>query len=116
MNKKAIHLSFILLITNSLFSATSHAEGASGAEVYNKWCMGCHAPSPLAPGTSQLKRSKGEAFADIKKREDLPSEYIKILVRKGYGGMPSFRRTEISEGELQRLLEYLEPAQKVIIH
>ena len=116
MNKKAIYLSFILLITNSLFSGTSHAEGASGAEVYNKWCMGCHAPSPFAPGTIRLKRSKGEAFSDIKKSENLSSEYIKTLVRKGYGGMPSFRRTEISEGELQRLLEYLEPAQQGIMH
>ncbi len=83
------------------------AKELSGEEVYRKWCEGCHMDSPFAPGTIQLRQSRGEDKALITRRTDLTPEYIKQLVRKGLNGMPLFRRTEISDSELGALLEYL---------
>ena len=83
------------------------ANDLGGEEVYKKWCEGCHMDSPFAPGTIQLRQSRGEGKALITNRTDLGPEYIKQLVRKGLNGMPLFRRTEISNKELDSLVQYL---------
>ena len=83
------------------------AKELSGEEVYKKWCDGCHMDSPFAPGTIQLRQSRGEDKALITKRTDLSAAYTRQLVRKGLNGMPLFRRTEISNEELDSLLEFL---------
>ena len=63
--------------------------------------------SPFAPGTIQLRHLRGKGRALIKERTDLSAEYIRVIVRKGMNGMPLFRRTEISNEELEALAEYL---------
>ena len=63
--------------------------------------------SPFAPGTIQLKQSRGADKAVIINRDDLAPEYLRQLVRTGFAGMPNFRRTEISDPELESLIEFL---------
>ena len=84
------------------------AESNLGAEVFGRWCAGCHIDSPLAPGTVLLRATRGAEFAVIEQRTDLTPEYVKYLVRKGRAGMPSFRRTEINAEELTAVAEYLD--------
>ena len=83
------------------------AADSEGQRVYNKWCAGCHADSPFAPGTIQLNQIRSPELALIEKRSDLTAPYIRHLVRKGFAGMPSFRRTEISNTELDALVQHL---------
>ncbi len=83
--------------------------GVPGKDVYEKWCAGCHADSPFAPGTIYLRQNRPPELAVIEGRTDLSAEFIRVLVRRGQGGMPSFRKTEISDTELQSLVDYLAP-------
>ena len=92
----------LLLKFNSLASAETE-----GQRVFNKWCAGCHADSPFAPGTIQLKQIRSPELVLIEQRTDLSAAYIRHLVRKGFAGMPSFRRTEISNIELDALITHL---------
>jgi mono/diheme cytochrome c family protein len=79
----------------------------AGHAVFQRWCVGCHVDSPLAPGTVALKAVRGPAAAVLEQRKDLSPVLIKAMVRRGFGGMPSFRRTEISVDELNALIAYL---------
>lgn len=72
-----------------------------------KWCDGCHMDSPFAPGTIQLRQLRGDDMALITRRKDLTAPFIRHTVRKGINGMPLFRRTEISNEELDSLVKYL---------
>ena len=88
-------------------SNASIAEDTAGKQVFNRWCTACHTDSPFAPGTIQLKQMRGVEKAVIEKRDDLTPELIRALVRQGLAGMPKFRRTEISDDELESLVRYL---------
>ncbi len=79
----------------------------AGEHAYTKWCAGCHMDSPFAPGTIQLRHLRGEEQALIRERKDLSAAYVRQVVRKGMNGMPLFRRTEISNEELDALVELL---------
>ena len=83
------------------------ADEIAGERVYSRWCAGCHMDSPFAPGTIQLKQTRGPDKALIEQRADLSEAYVRLLVRKGFAGMPLFRRTEITDADLDALVAYL---------
>jgi mono/diheme cytochrome c family protein len=83
------------------------AENLPGKMVFEQWCTACHMDSPFAPGTIQLKQIHGPAYAIIEKRIDLTDAFVRLLVRQGRSGMPKFRRTEISNADLDALVNYL---------
>ena len=80
---------------------------AAGHAVFQTWCAGCHADSPLAPGTVALKAVREPDAVVLEQRTDLSPALIRTMVRRGFGGMPSFRRVEISAAELDALVAYL---------
>ena len=86
---------------------TVSASERAGRDIYVQWCEQCHADSPFAPGTIQLKASRGAAQSVLLDRKDLNPALIRSFVRDGFGGMPNFRRTEISAAELAVLIEFL---------
>jgi mono/diheme cytochrome c family protein len=89
-------------------SAADTARPASGSEVFQKWCAPCHAPGPAHPGTTALAALyKGAKPAALEERTDLSPEVTKQFVRKGVSVMPFFRKTEISDAELDALAAYL---------
>ncbi len=78
-----------------------------GGRVFGKWCGDCHT-SPTGPGSLSLQRKyQGTVPAILEQRNDLSPEYISLVVRRGISFMPSFRKTEISDSELQILTDYL---------
>ncbi len=79
---------------------------SEGQQVYKKWCVACHTDEPFAAGTAYLRTVKPEN-AVIANNRDLRAEYIEYMVRHGRGGMPSFRKTEISKLDLNELTKYL---------
>ena len=78
-----------------------------GKQVFDRWCIHCHAPGPGYPGTQRLTIDRGADRAIIEQRTDLPDPYIRLVVRQGFREMPSFRLTEISATELDALVGYL---------
>ena len=79
----------------------------SGEEVYQRYCVACHAPGPGHPGTMRLAIRLGEEKSVLTERKDLQPAYIKTIVRQGILLMPPFRPAEISDRELEALAEYL---------
>jgi mono/diheme cytochrome c family protein len=88
-----------------------------GKAVFDLWCGSCH--KPLGPyvssvaGTSVLQRKyKGAKPAALEERTDLDAATVKFYVRHGVKFMPYFRKTEISDADLDALAAYLGPKPK----
>ncbi len=81
---------------------------ASGEPVYTKWCAPCHAPGITHPGTHALMtKYQGVKSGVLLEWTDLPAAAVKHIVRHGISVMPQFRKTEISDAELDALARYL---------
>ena len=83
---------------------------ARGNEVFQNWCAPCHAPGARHPGTQALEALyKGAKPAALEQRADLLPELTRAFVRTGVSVMPPFRKTEISDADLEALAAYLAP-------
>ncbi|MEJ1966986.1 MAG: cytochrome c [Gammaproteobacteria bacterium] len=92
--------------------AGSCGMAADGQQVYEKWCAPCHAPGPDHPGTTALAALyKGTKPGALVERTDLTPEFVKQFVRHGVSVMPFFRKTEISDAELDALAAFLSKPQ-----
>lgn len=80
-----------------------------GEQVYEYWCAPCHNPGPGHPGTQSLefRYSGTEIPAVLMERTDLTPELVKTFVRQGVLSMAPFRKTEITDAELDALAVYL---------
>jgi mono/diheme cytochrome c family protein len=80
-----------------------------GAAVFNNWCGACHARGPQnAPGTTSLQfKYQGSVPAALEDRRDLTAEVVKTFVRNGVATMAPFRKTEVSDADLDALAAYL---------
>ena len=89
--------------------AQDHSEEhAAGRAVYTKWCAPCHDPGITHPGTHALTvKNQGVKSGVLLEWKDLPAATVKNLVRHGISVMPQFRKTEISDAELDALAKYL---------
>ena len=100
-----------MLTTLLLAAAQASADEAparNGQEVYEHWCAPCHAPGANHPGTNALAaKYKGEIPAVLEQRPGLTYEFIAQYVRHGVSIMPFFRKTEISDTDLQAIAAYL---------
>lgn len=82
-------------------------------QVFDKWCAPCHAPGPNHPGTAALAALyKGTRPGALQERTDLNASLITLAVRQGVYSMPFFRKTEISDAELDALVRYLAKPKK----
>jgi mono/diheme cytochrome c family protein len=94
-------------------AAPAPAPSAQGKQVFDYWCATCHAAGAkeggrLLPGTQSLTvKYKGAKPAVLEERDDLVPEFTKFVVRHGQEGMPFFRKTEISDRELDAIAAYL---------
>lgn len=105
-------LAATLLVTGVLLGGVTAAQGqaAAGKAVFDKWCMPCHGAGPGMPGTAALEALyKGTKPALLEERTDLVPQLTKTFVRTGVSVMPTFRKTEISDLELDALAAYLAP-------
>ncbi len=100
-----------------VFSAFAQAPATSaqrGKEVFEYWCATCHGPgigtfgAPHLPGTTALQaKYKGSLPALLDERTDMQPVFIKTMVRNGVTVMPFFRKTEVSDADLEALVAYL---------
>jgi mono/diheme cytochrome c family protein len=88
--------------------AADDATIQKGHQVYEKWCLPCHGAGEGKPGTiASAAHYKGSKPAVLNERTDLTPEMIKAFVRNGVYVMPRFRKTEITDAELDALAAYL---------
>lgn len=105
---KVLPLSAATALCMSGVASTAESQTPSGKAVFDRWCAPCHAAGPMYPGTTALQALyKGSKPAPLEQRTDLAPEVVKQFVRKGVSVMPFFRKTEISDPELDALAAYL---------
>lgn len=100
----------LMLLAAAPFAAQAAepAPAASGAAVYNRWCVHCHAPGRGNPGTESLQvKYGGKIPAVLVERTDLAPEVVARFVRTGVLSMPPFRKTEITDVELAAVAAYV---------
>ena len=104
----------ILLVVFSVTTTTSVAAAdiSRGERLYGQWCLGCHdrlGPTrDTMPGTTPLAvRYQGIRPAALVDRDDLTPELVKVFVRQGISFMPTFRKTELSDAELDDIVAFL---------
>jgi len=96
-----------LILTNAASAAPPDREQIErGHKVYEKWCFPCHGTGLGKPGTESLA-ARGQKPAVLEERTDLTGPMIKQFVRHGVLFMPTFRKTEISDAELDAIAAYL---------
>ena len=95
-----------LVFSASALAAPDEAQIELGHKVYRKWCYPCHGPGAGKPGTASLA-ARGQKPAALEERMDLTPPAIKTFVRHGVSFMPTFRKTEISDAELDAIAAYL---------
>jgi mono/diheme cytochrome c family protein len=94
------------------FSIAAHAAEtgapASGEAVYKRWCTHCHSAGRGNPGTESLQvKYGGKIPAVLLDRTDLSAQAVATIVRTGVLSMPPFRKTEVTDAELQALATYV---------
>jgi mono/diheme cytochrome c family protein len=107
---------FAAVATGSLFAggllatfASAQDAARNGEAVYNHWCAPCHAAGPGHPGTQglQIKYRDTNTNPVLVDRTDLTPEVVKTFVRQGVLSMAPFRKTEITDAELDALAAFL---------
>jgi (+)-pinoresinol hydroxylase len=93
----------------SAWSAYPAPAGATpGRAVFWDHCEACHGDGPGKPGTAALAaKYNGARPALLEQRTDLTPEIVKTIVRNGVSIMPIFRKTELSDADLNLLADYL---------
>jgi mono/diheme cytochrome c family protein len=96
-------------ITSSWTVTTVSGQGQPRGYVeYQRYCSMCHGEGVGKPGTLALQaKYKGAEPALLEKRTDLTLQLIKLYVRNGISVMPIFRKTEISDADLDAIAAYL---------
>lgn len=104
--KKIIRIFAVVIIFTS--ASVGAQDLAAGKKVFDKWCAPCHAAGDAYPGTlALLAKYKDTKSPVLEEWTDLPPVVTKTFVRNGVSIMPFFRKTEISDEELDDLAAYL---------
>jgi len=79
-----------------------------GYVAFQRACWVCHGSGPAKPGTRALRaKYRGKIPALLEQRTDLTPAYVKYIVRHGVSVMPPFRKTELSDADLDSIAAYL---------
>lgn len=106
---RALALAFVLILGPTFAVAQNAppltAKQEQGQKLYRSTCFYCH--SDKVWGTFAIERRRGTSDALLEKRTDLVPEFVKSVVRNGLGSMPAYRRTELTDAEVDAIVAYL---------
>ncbi len=107
-------LSIAALVLVGVTAPAFGADVETGRTVFQHWCLPCHGEGPGHPGTAALDaKYNGAKAALLEQRTDLTVPFVKTMVRQGISVMAPFRKSEITDAELDALANYLRhPAAK----
>jgi (+)-pinoresinol hydroxylase len=89
-------------------AASPAASTQRGNDLYQYWCATCHGRGPGQPGTTALAaKYEGALPGLLEERTDLSLQSIRFNVRRGTSIMPFFRKTEVSDADLDAIAQYL---------
>lgn len=97
----------VLLCGRQAVEAETNPGVEHGRRVYQNYCAYCHEPGAGHPGTQLLQVKRGASAALVRGRRDLPAEYIRVVVRNGLIEMPPIRPSEVSDADINALVEFL---------
>jgi len=102
----------IALLSTVLWPSAVAAQGDAavrrGNELYQYWCATCHGRGPGNPGSTALAaKYKGALPGILEDRADLTPQAVRFAVRRGTSIMPFFRKTEISDADLDAITQFL---------
>lgn len=104
-----LHVGATLLVLAA--ASPLHAQDSvvkKGDDLYQYWCATCHGEGPGHPGTTALAaKYKGALQGLLEARTDLTPQGIRFAVRRGTSIMPFFRKTEVSDADLDAMIRYL---------
>ncbi|HXX45960.1 MAG TPA: cytochrome c [Candidatus Acidoferrales bacterium] len=107
ISRAGLLIAATLILSGAAFAAPPDQEQIErGHKVYDKWCFPCHGTGLGKPGTEALA-ARGQKPAVLEERTDLTGPAIKQFVRHGVSYMPMFRKTEVSEADLDAIVAYL---------
>jgi len=103
------HLLVLAIVIGAAVNAAGQESAIErGRQVYDKWCTPCHGSGEGKPGTiAAAALYKGSKPAVLTERTDLTPATIKTAVRSGIFVMPRFRKTEVTDAELEAIIGYL---------
>ena len=103
-----------LVLAGQAFGQAPTADEATverGRAVYQNWCAPCHSAGRGNPGTAALaakyKGKQPAVAAVLEDRTDLTAASIRFFVRQGVSVMAPFRKTEITDADLDAMTAYL---------
>lgn len=108
--KTIAHATLALLLIGSATTADAQNRPAAdkGRELYQYWCATCHGRGTGNPGTVALQaKYGGKSPALLEDRTDLTASGVRLFVRRGVSIMPFFRKTEVSDADLDAIAAYL---------
>jgi mono/diheme cytochrome c family protein len=90
-----------------------------GNVTFQRSCAPCHGAGlgsdgrAMLPGTDALRlKYKGTLPALLEARTDLTPAAVKEYVRRGTWSMPPFRKTELSDRDIENIVAYLATSSK----
>jgi mono/diheme cytochrome c family protein len=93
-----------------------------GDTKFQRSCAPCHGPGrgddgrAMLPGTTALQlKYKGTLPAALEARTDLTAPILRTFVRRGSWSMPPFRKTELSDPEINDIAAYLATSSKAAV-
>ena len=101
-------LALLLLACPDTASAQNRTKVDEGRDRYQYSCAICHGRGAGNPGTVALQaKYAGKSPALLEDRIDLTAGSVRFFVRRGVSIMPFFRKTEVSDADLDAIAAYL---------
>jgi mono/diheme cytochrome c family protein len=101
-------LALILLTSTGPADAQNRTAVDAGRDLYQYSCAICHGRGSGNPGTvALLAKYGGKVPAPLEDRTDLTAATVRFFVRRGVSIMPFFRKTEVSNADLDAIAAYL---------
>jgi mono/diheme cytochrome c family protein len=116
--KKFTRVLFVVAVAGSAGALQAQDMDAAvqrGQAKFEHSCEPCHGRGPgddgraMLPGTQSLQlKYQGSIPAALQDRSDLTAEALRVFVRQGVWAMPPFRKTELSDAEIDDIAAYLQ--------